>query len=237
MKITKNEKEVIKDTGNRVNFSTGAVKDISPEKGRYDLLPLHQLADLFYEEGDVFTYQFIWHVGNFEKNGAIADLIMALEILIEKGIKGETDKLQKYYKFVMMLSKRYEDALTKYPENNWKKGIPVHCFIDSALRHFFQYRMGMTDEDHFTAVGWNLLGAMWTVTNLSEMCDLPFMDKMKEEDKKSGLAHPTEEQKKAFSDFLDDMIEADKKSKSKSKSKEKKEEVDLTDPDQKAYVG
>ena len=37
----------IKDSGNRTEFSTGAVRDIQDDKGRCDLLPLDVVADLY----------------------------------------------------------------------------------------------------------------------------------------------------------------------------------------------
>ena len=39
----------IKDSGNRREFSTGAVRDMAEGKGRCDLLPLDVIADLFIE--------------------------------------------------------------------------------------------------------------------------------------------------------------------------------------------
>jgi hypothetical protein len=45
----------IKDSGNRTNFETGAVRDLHVGKGRYDLLPwdaIHELA-IHCEEGSI----------------------------------------------------------------------------------------------------------------------------------------------------------------------------------------
>ena len=39
----------IKDSGNRREFSTGAVRDMAEGKGRCDLLPLDVISDLFLE--------------------------------------------------------------------------------------------------------------------------------------------------------------------------------------------
>ena len=39
--------EVIKDSGNRREFETGAVRDIQEGKGRCDVLPLDVVANLF----------------------------------------------------------------------------------------------------------------------------------------------------------------------------------------------
>jgi hypothetical protein len=56
------------------------------------------------------------------------------------------------------LAKHHENAAAKYPEGNWEKGIPLHAFIDSALRHINVYREGDRSEDHLTAAAWNLFG-------------------------------------------------------------------------------
>jgi len=44
--VTEKKKPVIKDSGNRQAFSTGAVRDIQAGKGRYDLLPMFALKKL-----------------------------------------------------------------------------------------------------------------------------------------------------------------------------------------------
>ncbi|HZK84868.1 MAG TPA: dATP/dGTP diphosphohydrolase domain-containing protein [Desulfosporosinus sp.] len=51
--IPRHPKQLIKDSGERTNFSSGSVRDMHQGKGRYDLLPweaIHELA-LHCEEG------------------------------------------------------------------------------------------------------------------------------------------------------------------------------------------
>jgi hypothetical protein len=67
--------------------------------------------------------------------------------------------------------KRYLDGAEKYGANNWKKGMPLSVYYDSAQRHLFKWWNGDTDEDHAAAVIWNMLGAMWTEKNMSENMD------------------------------------------------------------------
>lgn len=107
---------VIKDSGNRREFGTGAVRDIQENKGRYDLMPwdaIHELA-LHCEQGAI-----------------------------------------------------------KYGERNVDKGIPVHSFIDSAIRHLSCYLRGMDDEPHLRAAMWNVAWAIWTEKNMPELQDIP----------------------------------------------------------------
>lgn len=74
---------------------------------------------------------------------------------------------------LIRLSKHYEAGTTAHGERNWEKGIPMHSFLDSALRHLAKYMDGQTDEDHLCAAAWNILGAMWTEEKRPEMQDIP----------------------------------------------------------------
>ena len=74
---------------------------------------------------------------------------------------------------LIRLSKHYEAGTEAHGERNWEKGLPMHSFIDSALRHLFKYVDGQTDEDHLCAAAWNILGAMWTEEKKPEMQDIP----------------------------------------------------------------
>ena len=74
---------------------------------------------------------------------------------------------------LIRLSKHYENGSKDHGERNWEKGIPMHSFLDSAIRHLFKYMDGQTDEDHLCAAAWNILGAMWTEEKRPEMQDIP----------------------------------------------------------------
>ena len=60
------------------------------------------------------------------------------------------------------LAKHYEGGANLYGENNWKKGIPLRRFLDSAIRHTLQLLEGKDDEDHAAATLWNICGFMYT---------------------------------------------------------------------------
>ena len=74
---------------------------------------------------------------------------------------------------LIRVSKHFEDGARKYAERNWEQGIPMHCYMDSALRHIAKYMDGYADEDHLCAAAWNLLCAMWTEDRRPEMQDIP----------------------------------------------------------------
>lgn len=149
----------IKDSGTRREFVTGAVRDCADEKGRCDLLPLRQVANLM--QSSVL----LW-IGEFVTDGQSQFLTEAFNCFLkERGWNAPTAILE--------VAIHYEDGARKYDERNWEKGIPLHCYIDSAVRHYLKWCRGDVDEPHDRAVIWNLLGAWWTLDNLPEMNDVP----------------------------------------------------------------
>lgn len=96
---------VVKDSGHRQKFESGAVRDTQEGKGRYDLIP---------------------------------------PIALKR------------------LAQHYENGAKKYGDNNFRLGINVKRYLDSAERHILNYRMGLDDEDHLIAGIWNLMGIIET---------------------------------------------------------------------------
>lgn len=154
----------LKDSGNRREFSSGAVRDINEGKGRCDLLPLDVLGELY--DSPILTA-----INKYIRTGQ--------KMFIVEAIK-EFSRLQYGNLATAMLevSKHYEDGCQKYGERNWEKGIPLHCYIDSGVRHYIKWKRGDTDEPHDRAFLWNMLGAVWTHNNLPEFCDLPFSEEV-----------------------------------------------------------
>lgn len=154
----------IKDSGQRREFSTGAVRDIAEGKGRCDLMPIDVIAPLMPKQSYANV---LHHISEYLQAGYSEDLYRALYNFAEA---------REWSVPVMLLevSKHYEAGAEKYGEYNWQKGIPLHCYIDSAVRHFLRFVDGQTDEPHDRAFVWNILGALWTQANLPSMADLPF---------------------------------------------------------------
>ena len=90
----------VKDSGQRQQFETGAVRDTAVGKSRPDLVSQH----------------FLNRLGAHLAKGAL-----------------------------------------KYTDNNWKKGMPLSRFWASAWRHMVAVGMGKTDEDHLSAVAFNIM--------------------------------------------------------------------------------
>lgn len=154
------------DSGARRQFESGAVRDISDDKGRMDLVPLGVVADNLKDESLSRIEQYI-------RNGNTHDLWAAIEAF--SGDKKEWD----IYTALIETSKQYQDGAKKYSDRNWENGMPVHCFIDSGVRHYLKFLRGDTDEPHDRAFIWNMLGAIWTHENKPELIDLPFAEQSK----------------------------------------------------------
>ena len=147
----------ILDSGNRRKFESGAVRDICEGKGRCDLLPLNVLGRM---DDPVLT-----QIDIFQSCGLVSYLYEALEMTYGDALKIFPDK----YTMLLEVSKHFEEGAKKYGDNNWRKGIPVHCYIDSAVRHYLKYRRGDKDEPHDRAFCWNLMCGIWTCLNKPEL--------------------------------------------------------------------
>lgn len=77
---------------------------------------------------------------------------------------------------IMEVSKHCEKGAIKYGEHNVDRGIPLHSFLDSAARHLAKFVDGWTDEDHLTAVAWNILWAMQTRIKHPNLIDVPWRE-------------------------------------------------------------
>lgn len=177
----------ILDSGNRRQFSTGAVRDISDDKGREDLLPMDIIAEYL---SKIYTLA----VNNKREKLKIDEMFNKFSKFMESG---NTENLYDIlYRFInreynesdetaiMELAKHYQQGALKYSERNWETGLPCHCFVDSALRHGLKYFRGDQDEPHNRAFMWNVVGLLWTLKHKPEMNDLPYNTK-KEENEES----------------------------------------------------
>ena len=152
----------IKDSGERKAFSTGAVRDIQKGKGRCDLMPLDVIADLYYYNfgtddiaGNVFNELHL-----FTETGDPEHLIRAVSTL---------EQFESFSDMFLEVSMHFEEGAEKYGENNWQKGLPVKCYINSAIRHYLKWLRGDDDERHDRAFCWNILCAIWTCNHKPDL--------------------------------------------------------------------
>lgn len=166
-KALTDESPHILDSGARRQFETGAVRDIQEGKGRCDLLPLDVVGfyyagheDLSIDDGPQAWV--FYHLTRFKEDGMITHLFNAIHV---SKIFPDTETM------FLEVAKHFEEGCKKYGENNWQKGIPVRCYIDSAVRHYLKFLRGDKDEPHDRAFCWNLMCAIWTCKHKPELND------------------------------------------------------------------
>lgn len=145
----------IKDSGERREFDTGAVRDIQEGKGRCDLLPL-----------DVVYDKTLSAIERFKETGEEFHLQDAMY---------EAKFFPDFSTMLLEVSKHFEEGAKKYGEHNWQKGIPTKCYIDSAVRHYLKHLRGDKDEPHDRAFIWNILCCAWTCKHMAELNDYPLV--------------------------------------------------------------
>lgn len=153
---------MIKDSGNRTEFETGAVRDIQEGKGRCDLLPLQQIAGCLDDIDHVLSF-----LGMFQRSGMEYYIRFAVKEFIEKAFDNDSDA-------ILELAVHYEEGAKKYEPNNWKKGINTSCYLSSGVRHYLKWKRGDDDERHDRAFLWNMVGLLWTIENKPELDDIEY---------------------------------------------------------------
>ena len=155
---------VIKDSGERREFESGAVRDIQEGKGRCDLLPLDMVGRLLNWKDTSYADGIIYNISRYAETSEVT--------YIERAIKEACATFKWTIPHAMLeVSKHFEAGCQKYGERNWEKGIPEHCYIDSCIRHYLKWRDGWADEPHDRAVIWNLICLWWTHENITEVGD------------------------------------------------------------------
>ena len=160
----------IKDSGERREFETGAIRDIQEGKGRCDLLPLDIVASFLHSV-------VLCEIAGFVQTHDTMYLFNALRFFSDQAYQSETRTM------ILEVAKHFEEGAKKYGDYNWQKGIPVHCYIDSAVRHYLKWLRGDDDEPHDRSFVWNVLCCAWTMKHKPEMDDLKTytLDELKKE--------------------------------------------------------
>lgn len=164
----KNQECGIKDSGTRRQFDTGAVRDIQEGKGRCDLLPLDVIASIIPIQTN--HHRVIGYINGFVTTSDTFNLVNALEWF--RNVRGWDIPTM-----ILEVAKHFEEGCKKYGERNWQKGIPTHCYIDSAVRHYLKWLRSDKDEPHDRAFCWNILCCIWTCVNKPELNDYPVKEK------------------------------------------------------------
>lgn len=150
---------MIKDSGERTEFESGAVRDYKSGVGRCDLLPLDIIPLIYHDTHGLFCALAALREEN--DDGALLDTIISFS----RAAFGSTETA------LMEVSIHFEEGAQKYAERNWEKGIPVHSFVSSGIRHYLKYMRGDDDERHDRAFLWNMMCLLWTLKNHPELDD------------------------------------------------------------------
>ena len=155
---------MLPDSGARREFETGAVRDIQEGKGRCDLMPLAVIGQIYkhvFEDDD--TCEVFMKLADFQDTGLLICLVDALDAFVR--VSG----YEAWSNMFLEVSKHFEEGALKYGEHNWQKGIPTHCYIDSAVRHYLKWLREDNDEPHDRAFCWNILCCIWTCIHKPEL--------------------------------------------------------------------
>lgn len=157
------------------HFNTGAVRDIQEDKGRCDLMPCAVIAEL-YKNREPFIRSVFEYINAFIYTGEPDWIRKAIMAALNGNENWNTDPHDTLGNMLLDVSKHYKHGLEKYGERNWEKGIPLHSYIDSAIRHFIKWISGWDDERHDLAFMWNLMCCLHTLmfTDIPELFDLPY---------------------------------------------------------------
>lgn len=150
------EAPTIKDSGDRTQFESGAVRDMRTGKGRFDLVPL-EVMSYIYSHASPRIVKILDNIALFMTETDTAYLNIAICEFAEQAYKGSLHTM------FLEVAKHFEEGALKYGESNWKRGIPTWCYIDSAVRHYIKWLRGDKDEPHDRAFVWNLLCCIWEV--------------------------------------------------------------------------
>ena len=120
-------------------------------------------------------------VSSYIDSGDVLYLYEAIEVFHEEDARG-AEVPYSMPDLILSVSKHIEAGCIKYGEpkpetgylSNWQLGIPLHCYIDSGVRHYLKHVAGYTDERHDLSFVWNLLCCVWTQRNKPDLIDLPF---------------------------------------------------------------
>lgn len=210
--MQQNDNFKLQDSGNREDLAgTGANRDIDPTHGRCDLLPAHILYNYIVRSDmvneihragiRVYTVLALGKLFRYLDTLDTNILYDVLDCLVhqnfithnpdyidtEENWKGML-KLHGFAQMCMDLSVHYKNGADKYAERNWEKGLPIHSFIDSAIRHLCKDILGWDDEPHLIACVWNVVGALYTLETYPWLQDLPDQEVKRKENKNGNKA-------------------------------------------------
>ena len=133
--------------------------------GRCDLMPFYIISRIFnedYELKEIFN-----DIDMFESTGDVTYLYHILNLFIDKHFENP-------YTASLDLSIYYE-LYDKNNDTDWHIDITISTFINSAIKHLLKFYRGDSNERHDVAFLWNIIGAIWTMQQNSDMDDFTYL--------------------------------------------------------------
>ena len=156
------------DSGARTTFETGAQRELTEDKGRCDLLPLDVIGTYIYvclENSDAPISGILNKIDGFRESSNPELIMDVINTFIDIAYDGS------FTTAILELSKHYAAGAIKYADRNWEKGLPLHSFVDSGVRHLLKWCRADQDEPHDRAFLWNMFGLLWTFKHHPELDD------------------------------------------------------------------
>lgn len=163
---------MLEDSGERHEYNTGALREPTKGKGRYDLVSpilIEILSRARVDDGGVFDQihavsmimdiivdMYFWLNDESTGLGAIKAAVVTLSKIMAFEEKSNLTMIVG----LRRLAAHYENGAEKYEYRNWEKGIPVSRCFDSAVRHMIRYIEGGRTEDHLAAAVWNIVAIL-----------------------------------------------------------------------------
>lgn len=187
----------IKDSGKRRDFDSGATRDVDHDKPRFDLIPITVLQKMIayypnFETDDDFNGSgddlkarmlysgFSWGATMDEK--LLLDIawlsLWAIRRQEEDGfLRVSADLYSGFHlitpKTYLRLANHYGGGAKKYDPWNWSMGIPFSVFHASLMRHIFAIIADETDEDHLSAIFFNVAAILhFQIVNREDVDDI-----------------------------------------------------------------
>lgn len=181
---------MIKDSGERQEFTSGGVRDISDGKGKCSLLPLKEVYELTEYEYNRFENNYLGYVSPLRMIYAYIESAKAHPFGVgDEGLIYEAlcafakrERAWDMPTLVIEVSKHFEEGAKKYSPNNWRMGLPASCYLDSGIRHYLKWKRGDDDENHDRAFVWNMMCMIWTVRNRPDYNEIPDIEKVQDAD-------------------------------------------------------
>jgi len=180
----------VQDSGKRQSFDTGSVRDTSEGKGMPHLIAGEVLKRaFFYNKKGIYKNVFLYHLEQLLLNFTTIQQKRNIDIelsIVYDCINSIMEYIQEiengsYSAVMKRLAIHYENGAKKYDKNNWRKGQPVSRYFDSTMRHLWAEMDGKEDEDHASAILWNLIGIVQTKIDIEKgllpkkLDDYPFI--------------------------------------------------------------